>query len=131
MNVLIADDDRVTATLIAGRLKASGYQTTMAFDAMQALMMVMRTAPDVVLLDVNMPGGNGVQALQRIKANSKTTHIPVIVLTGSTDPQLPAKVREMGAADFLQKPVDFQKLEALLSQLTGQAPEQPAKGTAS
>ena len=118
MNILIADDDRVTAALIAGRLKAAGYDTIVAFDAMQALMMVTRNAPDAVVLDVNMPGGSGIQTLQRIKASNKTTHIPVIVLTGSADPELPEKVRALGADDFLTKPVDFQKLEALLARLS-------------
>jgi DNA-binding response OmpR family regulator len=128
MNILIADDDRVTTTAIAGRLKAAGYQTMVAFDAMQVGMMVMKNSPDAVLLDVNMPGGSGIQALQRIKASNKTTHIPVIVLTASVDPDLPKKVREMGADAFLTKPVDFQKLEELLKQLTHGGPD-TAKGS--
>jgi CheY-like chemotaxis protein len=123
VNILIADDDRVTAAAIAGRLKAAGYQTSVAFDSMQALMMVTRNAPDAVVLDVNMPGGSGIQTLQRIKASNKTTHIPVIVLTGSADPELPEKVRALGAEDFLSKPVDFQKLEELLARLTRREPD--------
>jgi DNA-binding response OmpR family regulator len=125
MNILIADDDRVISAAIAARLKAAGYGTLVAFDAMQALMMVARNSPDAVVLDVGMPGGSGVHTLERLKASSKTAHIPVIVLTGSSDAALPAKVRALGAAEFLTKPVDYEKLEATLARLTRRPTQAP------
>ena len=117
MKILIAEDDRATSAALAGRLRQGGHQTIVAFDAMQVSMMAMRELPDAVILDINMPAGSGIQALQRLKASSKTAHIPVIVLTGSPDPDLPRKVEELGGAAYLTKPVDFDKLEEALKGL--------------
>ena len=77
-----------------------------AFDAMQAVMNAMRQPLDLVLLDINMPGGTGMEVLKRLKNSSKTRRIPVVVITGSTDATLPAQANALGAVQFLTKPVD-------------------------
>jgi DNA-binding response OmpR family regulator len=122
MSVLIADDDRVTTMVIARQLKAAGYESAIASDAMQALMIAMRTTPEAILLDINMPGGSGLHVLERLKASSKTFNIPVIVISANTDPAMPGKVRDLGADEFLAKPVNYDTLVALLARLTGKAP---------
>lgn len=114
MTVLIAEDDRVLAHLLAQRLKALGLQTIVAFDAMQAVMLASRTVPAAILLDINMPGGTGLDVLKRLKALATTSQIPVITFSGTTDPDLPAKARDLGAEEFIQKPLDFEKLFSLL-----------------
>jgi DNA-binding response OmpR family regulator len=107
MKILIADDDRVLNHLLTSRLKVKGCEVVNAFDAMQALMSAMRSTPDVILLDIHMPGGTGIEALKKLKANSKTAMIPVIVLSGSMDPNAAAAlVCDLGAADFIPKPAD-------------------------
>jgi CheY-like chemotaxis protein len=120
---LIADDDRVLSHLLCSRLRARGCEVVPAFDAMQAFMFALRAPqPDVIVLDVNMPAGTGVETLKKLKGSTKTALIPVIVLSGSTDPRLPDMVRELGAAEFLAKPMEPEALFATLSQLL--APEQ-------
>lgn len=115
MRVLVADDDRVISHLLCAVLREMGHEPFPAFDAMQAMMFAIRTPqPEVILLDINMPGGTGVEALRKLKASARTMLIPVVVLSGSLDPAMPAVMRDLGAADYLPKPAQIpQVLEAL------------------
>lgn len=107
MRILIADDDRVIAQLAAAVVRQVGHVPVHAYDAMQTVMFAMRApAPDLIILDINMPGGTGIDALRKLKQSTRTDQIPVIVLSGSIDQSLPAKVKELGAAAFLAKPLD-------------------------
>lgn len=117
LKILIADDDRVMAQLVAAVVREGGHLPLFAYDAMQTVMFAMRTpAPDLIVLDINMPGGTGLDALRKLKNSAKTNHIPVVVLSGSIDQSLPSKVKELGAATFLTKPIDPEALsEAIRS----------------
>ena len=119
MKVLIADDDKILLHLVSTRLRASGWQVDVAVDAMQAVMMAIRGSPDVIVLDINMPGGKGTEALSKIKASTKTALIPVLVLSGSIDPQDEVRMRALGAAAYLAKPVDVDVLHEELLRITG------------
>lgn len=112
MKILIADDDRTTAQLLAEHLKNAGHQTVVAFDTMQALMICRREHPDAVLLDVQMPGGSGLDVLHRLKSSISTATVPVIVLTGH--PETQAAALERGADAFLLKPPELPELDAIL-----------------
>ncbi len=120
MKVLLADDDRVLTTLLSARLKARGVETVVAHDAMQALMTAMRTPPDAIVLDIQMPGGTGIEALKKLKASSKTSSIPVLVLSGSGSNDTPDQVKGLGADAFLLKPVDPDTLYRALCRALGQ-----------
>ncbi len=119
MKVLVADDDPIIAHLIRSGLRTKGWQVDVASDAMQAVMFTMRSAPDAIILDINMPGGTGTTALKRLKASSKTRFIPVVVLTGSSSPGIAAEVHALGAEEFLAKPVDIDALDSALRRLLG------------
>ena len=121
MKALVADDDKILLHLVSTRLRASGWQVDVAVDAMQAVSMAMGASPDVIVLDINMPGGTGTEVLSKIKASTKTAHIPVLVVSGSLDPQDEVRMRALGAAAYLAKPVDVDVLHAQLLQLTGGA----------
>ena len=112
--ILIADDDPVMTRMLSGVLTERGYAFVIAADAMQAVMFAVQKLPNAIVLDINMPAGTGHVALKRLKASARTASIPVIVLSGSTDVTLPAKVRAEGAVAFFRKPVD---LDALLAQI--------------
>jgi two-component system, OmpR family, KDP operon response regulator KdpE len=120
MKVLIADDDRVLTRLLAVRLKAKGWQVEVAHDAMQAFMYAMRAQPDVIALDIGMPGGTGHGVLEKLKQSSRTGWIPVLVISGSVEPDAAARAVGLGAAAFVAKPVDPEALHASLSQLVAQ-----------
>lgn len=119
MEILIVDDDRVLVQMLSRRLKANNFTVAAAFDAMQATMVAVRNPPDAIVLDIGMPAGSGVEVLKRLKESVKTTHIPIIVLSGSSDPNLPKIAQDLGAEDFLAKPLDFDLLHRILCRVLG------------
>lgn len=119
MKVLVADDDMVFVELIRARFRSKGVEVSAAFDAAQALMFAMRQQPDVILLDIRMPGGNGLDTLKKLKMSAKTAMIPVIVITSLEDPQAEATARSLGAAGFLRKPASFEDVQRALEEATG------------
>ena len=110
--VLIADDSRFQGQLLASFLSPKGFEAVFAVDALQAWMAALRSAPHLILLDINMPGGTGIEVLKRLRMSTKTQHIPVIVVSSEEDPALEAKARSLGAMDFLHKPVEEEQLWA-------------------
>lgn len=117
--ILVAEDDQVTLEALAAKLRGAGYQVVTAMDAMQAVMAAQRQPLDAVLLDIQMPGGTGLDALKRLRASTKTQLIPVVVISGSDVPDAAARARALGAVEFLPKPVDFDRLRELLGRLFG------------
>lgn len=93
--------------LVCSIVREAGHTPIAAFDAMQALMFAMRSpAPALIILDINMPGGTGLEALRKLKLSARTAPIPVIVLSGSEEPDMPQQVRTLGADEYLSKPID-------------------------
>ncbi len=87
---------------------------------MQAMMYSLRTpSPDVIVLDLSMPGGAGLETLKKLKASSKSVSIPVIVISATTDDATIRLASDLGAAKFLGKPIDPQILGSLISELAG------------
>jgi DNA-binding response OmpR family regulator len=119
MKVLIADDDPVHIQLVSGRLKAEGFQVLVARDAMQVLMMAIRSRPSAILLDINMPGGPGLQTLRQLKASIVTNPIPVIVVSGSCNADLQKQLEELGIESFFAKPFDLAQVLPTLRRLLG------------
>ena len=120
MKVLLADDDRVLTHLLCNRLRAKGVESVVAHDAMQALMHAMRPPqPDVIVLDLQMPGGTGIEALRKLKTSAKTSSIPVIVLSGSGDATTPDAATALGADQFLLKPIEGDALYRALCAVLG------------
>lgn len=107
MRILVADDDKVVSVQICGLLRQRGYDVTPVFDSTQAFMLAMRQPhPAGIVLDINMPGGNGVELVRKLKTLPRTRTIPILVVSGTTDPTHAATVVEHGAAAFLAKPLD-------------------------
>ncbi len=117
--VLIADDDEALVQLLKAYLEAREFETILARDGMQAIMAIRRQSPAVLLLDVFMPGGFGYDVLQRLRAVKPSSAVRVIVMSASTDPEVPAKVKALGADEFLQKPLDLEAVHALLCRVVG------------
>jgi CheY-like chemotaxis protein len=117
--VLIADDSRFQRQMLASFLLPKKFEIIFAVDALQTWMMALRLTPDLILLDINMPGGTGIEVLKRLRVSSKTQQIPVIVVSGDETVTTEATARELGALDFLHKPVDQQKLSDAVSRALG------------
>lgn len=107
MRVLVADDDRALSSLLCQILQGAGHQAFPAFDGASTMMAAVRApTPDLILLDLQMPAGDGQTTLTKLKASARTANIPVVVLSASSDALTQAKVRALGAATFLAKPID-------------------------
>ena len=123
MRVLIADDDRVFAELAASRLRARGFSVMIAYDTPTALMNAVRHTPGVILLDIRMPGGSGLDTLKRLKANAHTEPIPVIIVSATRDPGAESRALQDGAAGFLHKPIEADALYAEVCRVLGRPME--------
>jgi class 3 adenylate cyclase len=105
-SVLVVDDDPVIRSMLTASLESRGHRVTTADGGSQALDLVRAEGFDVVLLDVLMPGMNGDQVLERLKDDPKLRHIPVIMVTGLDDVGSAVRCIELGADDYLPKPID-------------------------
>jgi len=117
MKLLIADDDKTFCHLLSAEMSAKGWRVTIAADAMQTIMYARRVQPDVIVLDIQMPGGTGITALEKLKASTKTARIPVLVVSGSTDPTMESTLVQSGAARYIAKPVDVESLRTVIEEL--------------
>lgn len=104
--VLVVDDILANVKLLEARLQAEYFEVLSAFSGADALDVLSRERVDVVLLDVMMPGMDGFEVCRRIKANPKTHHIPVVMVTALDQPSDKVQGLGNGADDFLTKPVD-------------------------
>lgn len=116
--VLVVDDTKTNRRLLQAKLEAKYYTVFLAPDGPHALESAVRHQPDIILLDVMMPGMDGYEVCRRLKSNLATRHIPIVMLTALTDRDDRLRGLEAGADDFLSKPVDdfglFARLEALM-----------------
>ena len=112
--ILIVEDDLKIASALEIRLSRQGYNTLMAHDAVQAALSAGYHLPDLILLDIGLPGGNGLELAARFKQAPGTRSTPIVFLTASKDPRLRAKAMQLCAAGLLEKPYDGEELIATI-----------------
>jgi len=117
IRVLVVDDDPAISTLLERMLTPEGYAVQMAGDATSAYAAVASYRPDVIVMDVMLPGDTGFTICQRLKQDAATRLTPVILVTGMTDRESRISGRQAGADDFLTKPIDRQELLARVGTL--------------
>jgi putative two-component system response regulator len=115
--VLVVDDDQAVANVFARFVTKAGYDVDVVADSSAALAAIASNAPDVILLDLVLPGMNGIEICRRLKRDLRTRLIPVVLITGETDREKRLQGLESGADDFLTKPVDQQELVARVRSL--------------
>ena len=115
--VLVVDDILSNVKLLEAKLAAEYFEVLTASNGEQALARVSAELPDIILLDVMMPGMDGFEVCRRIKSNTKTTHIPIIMVTALDQPTDRVAGLDAGADDFLTKPVDDTALFARVRSL--------------
>jgi DNA-binding response OmpR family regulator len=111
--ILIVDDEQPLRELLAEILESDGHQVMMAGNGREALTIVVRDRPDLVVSDVMMPLLNGVGLCRQIKTDPSTATLPVILMS-SVGPRV---VAESGADAFVQKPFDLDEVEAIVRRL--------------
>ncbi len=117
--ILIVEDDTRIAMMLFIRLKAAHYEALIACNAVQAMSIAKKDCPDLILLDISMPGGNGFLVAEWLRDLTETADVPIVFMTASQKPGLREEAREYGAAAFLEKPFDANKLLAAIQEALG------------
>lgn len=115
--ILVVDDEKLVRTMLSDELATLGYEVFKAGSGEEALDIIGEISPDVILLDVIMPGLDGYEVCKMLKSSEATLHIPVIMLTGLTDKEAKIRGLDAGALDFLNKPVDMLELSVRLKNM--------------
>jgi DNA-binding NtrC family response regulator len=114
LKVLLVDDEKEFVETLADRLKMRDIESSVAYDGPEALSALHEKDPDVIVLDLRMPGMDGIEVLRRVK--KAYPNIEVIILTGHGQAKDEEAAREIGAFTYLKKPV---QLDSLLAQIRG------------
>jgi DNA-binding response OmpR family regulator len=117
--VLVAEDDSDILDLVRFRLERSGYETVCARDGEEALLLACDCCPDVAVIDVMMPKQNGYDVTRRLRADERTEHLPVLLLTARVRDDDIERGFEAGADDYLEKPFSPEELRARVAAILG------------
>lgn len=115
--VLVVEDDRNIAKSLEIRLRSMGYKPVLAFDAVMGIQSAVTHKPDLVIMDISMPGGTGLSVAETMQELSATQSTPVIFITASKKLSHREKAIELGAAGFFEKPYDTERLLDKVSQI--------------
>lgn len=108
--ILVVEDDEANQELVTRFLKRDGHRVLLAADGNSGVQTALEHVPDLVVMDLRLPGLDGWEAAQQIKANPKTSRIPIIALTAHALPEDVYKAKQAGCDAFETKPVVYQRL---------------------
>ncbi len=108
--ILIVEDDEDIAQVLKKRLLANNYQVVVAGDGIQGVRRARNDRPDLILLDLMLPGGNGLIVLKNIRKHVTSEYLPVVVLTGVGDSEFKKRILEEGVDAYIEKPYDPEEL---------------------
>ncbi len=110
--ILVVDDEESLAEFVCRALKQQGYMTFCAFDGDSALSLIYEELPDLVILDLMLPLMDGWEICRRVKSDSQTKHIPILMLTARSSPEDVVQGLDLGADDYMRKPFPLDELLA-------------------
>ncbi len=108
--ILLVEDDPDIARALSLRLKAAKFEVLVAYDCQSGTALGIESRPDMMVLDVNMPGGDGFTLASKIRANAAMAPPPVIFVTASKSPEIHHKATESGAVGFFEKPFNAREI---------------------
>ena len=114
IRILVAEDYKDVRTMMRQFFEKKGFDVILAKDGSQAVEKAVSLHPDLIIMDLAMPGMDGIQATQAIRQHNELDHVPIIALTAYSD-FYDERARDVGCNDVVQKPVDFGKLEPILN----------------
>ncbi len=112
--ILVVEDMEMNRKIVRIVLKAKGYEVLEAVDADEALVILQAGLPDLILMDIALPGISGEALTRQIKANSKWCHVPIIAFTAAAMKGEREQFRDAGCDDYISKPVDTHALVDLV-----------------
>ena len=115
--ILVIDDEEDFSFFIRKNLQRSKYEVIVAANGDDGLRIARASLPDVILLDVMMPGMNGFQVLRKLKEDIRTHAIPVVMLTGKDDNESREMAAQLKDADYIVKPVEIEELHKRIAQV--------------
>ena len=124
--ILIVDDDPNHIKILSSWLRTAGYNTLVATDGLLAVSIARRQRPDLILLDLGLPGGGGYSVLRRLKGMNTASDIPVVVLSAQDADENQGQAVGAGAEAYIQKPADLDALLATIRRLLGDREPKPA-----
>ncbi|MDA1001295.1 MAG: response regulator [bacterium] len=126
--ILIVDDEKDITELIQDVLLLDNplYKIEIAHDGFRAGVLCANLKPDVVLLDLMLPGIDGFEVCRQIKQSARGSEISVIAITGYDDPEYKKRILQLGATHYLQKPIDLGKVKELVKEAVSKRAENPA-----
>jgi DNA-binding response OmpR family regulator len=131
-HILIVEDQPSTADMLNSYFEAQGYRTDVVAWGQDALALVEKVVPDLVVLDVRLPDMDGYQVCRQLRAHERTKHVPIIFLTGKRKQSDKVKGLELGAVDYITKPFDIHELRLrvrnVLERPRGQGLSHPITG---
>lgn len=105
--ILIVDDSSSNLLLLSNFLESEGYDVTTCFSGKDALKKLKDQCPDLLLLDLMMPGVGGLEVLQTVRSDAGLMNLPVIVISAVGEDEMVSEVQALGVADYMVKPIDF------------------------
>jgi CheY-like chemotaxis protein len=108
--VLLVDDDEMNRDMLSRRLQRNNYEVVIAVNGEESIQIAEKSQPDIILMDMNMPLMDGLEATRQIKKNPLTSSIPVLILSAHAMPAYAAKAIAGGGDDYDTKPVDIDRL---------------------
>jgi two-component system cell cycle response regulator DivK len=115
--VLIIEDNEKNMKLARDILQAKGYTTLEAITGEDGVRLARENRPDLVLMDIQLPGINGIEAFRQLRADPQTAAIPVVALTASVTPTDRTQINQAGFSAFLGKPIDLKEFVATVKRL--------------
>jgi CheY-like chemotaxis protein len=119
--LLVIDDDKMIHTVLRVALGKHGYKVHSAFDSVQALMTARQVKPDLIVLDITMPGGGGYEAFRRLQMVSTTSEIPVLVYSSLSPDEVAQKIPASPSVSHLPKPSPPEQILTAIRKLLGEA----------
>jgi DNA-binding response OmpR family regulator len=122
--ILIIEDDKDLLRGLNVRLRATGYHTVFATDAVSAISVARKEVPDVIVLDIGLPCGDGFTVMKRLTSLAPTSATPIVVITGRDPSAYKDQALKAGAVAFLHKPFDNDELLATIREALGEPSEE-------
>jgi two-component system cell cycle response regulator DivK len=119
--ILIVEDNEKNMKLARDILRAKGYATLEAVNGLDGVTLALQHKPDLVLMDIQLPDINGIEAFERIRANADTAAIPVVAFTASVTVKDRSRIGDAGFDAFLSKPINLKEFVETVRRLAGEA----------